>query len=106
VAPAELEGCLLKHEDIIDAAVIGIQHPLEATEIPRAYVVLAQDAPPVSAEEIRGFLLQDLAKYKVMDMQIRFCDSIPKSASGKIEKKVLRQAESDSGYESISSRVE
>jgi 4-coumarate--CoA ligase len=35
VAPAELESILLQHPDIVDAAVIGIDHPEEATELPR-----------------------------------------------------------------------
>ncbi|KAI9257276.1 hypothetical protein BDA99DRAFT_606524 [Phascolomyces articulosus] len=40
VAPAELEGVLLKHKDVLDCAVIGVYDPKQATEIPRAYVVL------------------------------------------------------------------
>lgn len=99
VAPAELESCLLKHNDIIDAAVIGIPHPWEATEVPRAFLVL-RPGTYVSSDEVLSFLLQYLAKYKVMDCQVRFCESIPKSASGKILKKILREVDSDSGYES------
>lgn len=105
VAPAELESCLLQHDHIIDAAVIGIPHPWEATEVPKAYLV-RRSGSLVSPEEIAKFLLQYLAKYKVMDMQFRFCDSIPKSASGKILKKALREAASDSGYESVESPTE
>jgi len=102
VAPPELESTLLMHEDILDAAVIGIPHPWEATEVPRAYVVRKQGSL-LSRDEILSFMRQYLAKYKVMDCQIRFCDSIPKSASGKILKKVLRETDSDSGYESAAS---
>lgn len=102
VAPPELESCLLLHDEILDAAVIGIPHPWEATEVPRAYVVRRQGSI-LSPEDILTFLRQYLAKYKVMDCQVRFCDNIPKSASGKILKKVLREAGSDSGYESANS---
>ncbi|KAL1301944.1 hypothetical protein AAFC00_002403 [Neodothiora populina] len=99
VAPAELESCYMMHKDIVDAAVIGVSHPIDATEVPRAYLVRVSESS-VSEREILSFASQYLAKYKIMDCQIRFCDSIPKSASGKILKKVLRETGSDSGYES------
>lgn len=90
VAPAELEDRLLAHDDINDAAVIGVAHKDESTEIPRAYVVLRTGAS-VSPGNIKSFLLQTLSKYKVQDCEIRFTDSIPKSASGKLLKRVLRE---------------
>ncbi|GAB7351065.1 hypothetical protein MBLNU459_g1543t2 [Dothideomycetes sp. NU459] len=90
VAPGELEGCLLKHEDIVDAAVIGIPRPLEASEVPRAYLV-RKEGSTVSAKEIVQFLLQYLSKYKVGECEVQFCDSIPKSSTGKILRKILRE---------------
>lgn len=42
VAPAQLEGLLLAHPAIDDVAVVGIYAPKEATELPRAYVVVAR----------------------------------------------------------------
>jgi len=89
VAPAELEGVLLMHPDISDAAVIGVSKPDSTSEVPRAYVIRRQDST-ISADNVKAFLLQHLAKYKVGDCEIRFCDSIPKSVSGKILRKLLR----------------
>ena len=89
VAPAELEGVLLMHPDISDAAVIGVSKPGSTSEVPRAYVIRRQDST-ISADNVKAFLLQHLAKYKVGDCEIRFCDNIPKSVSGKILRKLLR----------------
>jgi len=93
VAPAELEGVLLTHPMIADAAVIGVSHSDAPTEIPRAYVVRTMDVAAISLTEqdVKTFLLQHLAKYKVGDCEIRFCASIPKSMSGKILRRLLRE---------------
>ena len=96
VSPAELESRLLAHDDILDAAVIGIPFPEEATELPRAYIVRRADSSP-QKDEIKDFMMRSLAKHKVRECQIRFCDSIPKSATGKILKKVLREAAAKEG---------
>lgn len=90
VAPGELESSLLAHEDILDAAVIGVPHLDQGAEVPRAFAV-RKPGSTVSEEAIRSYMLRSLAKYKVMDCQVVFRDNIPKSASGKILKKVLRE---------------
>jgi len=89
VAPAELEGVLLLHESIADAAVIGISKPGSTSEIPRAYVVRQGDAF-ITEDDVKAFLTKHLAKYKVGDCEVRFTQSIPKSISGKILRKLLR----------------
>ncbi|KAI0406811.1 acetyl-CoA synthetase-like protein [Xylaria palmicola] len=87
VAPAELEAVLLSHPKILDAAVIGVQG--EGTEVPRAYVVA--DRKAISAEEIvEWFGRQGLAQYKSLRGGVVFLDAIPKSPSGKILRKDLR----------------
>lgn len=88
VAPAELEAILLTHPSVADAAVIPIPDE-EAGEIPKAYVVLKADA---EAEEILAFVATRVASFKKIRL-IEFIDKIPKSASGKILRRVLREIE-------------
>jgi 4-coumarate--CoA ligase len=87
VAPAELEAFLLTHPGIADAAVIGIPD-IESGEIPRAFVVL-RPGQEVSAADITAFMEGHVAKYKVIH-DIVFIDEVPKSASGKILRRMLR----------------
>lgn len=89
VAPAELEGILLTHPAVCDAAVIGIQKVDADSETPRAYVV-RKPGTTITGERVKTFLLANLAKYKVLDCEIRFRNDIPKSPSGKILRKILR----------------
>ena len=88
VAPAELEAILLTHEAVADAAVIPISDD-EAGELPKAYVVLKHEAAP---EEILEFVAAQVAPFKKIRL-IEFIDKIPKSASGKILRRVLIEAE-------------
>lgn len=90
VAPAELEAVLLEHPHVTDAAVIGIQHSKESSELPRAYLV-KRDGAELSEEEIFDFSSERLAKYKRLDGGIKFIEEIPKNASGKILKNHLRE---------------
>ncbi|MEQ6248400.1 AMP-binding protein [Sulfitobacter sp. HNIBRBA3233] len=86
VAPAELEATLVTHPGITDAAVIG-QPDDEAGELPIAFVVTGKDAP--SEAEIKDHLKKTLSSYKQVH-KVHFVDEIPKSASGKILRRVLR----------------
>ncbi len=90
VPPAELEGLLLGHPAITDAAVIGVQDE-EAGEIPKAFVVIKEDQSP-SADEIMEFIAGQVATFKQI-RQVQFVDSIPKNASGKILRRVLIEQE-------------
>jgi 4-coumarate--CoA ligase len=87
VAPAELEALLLTHHQIADAAVIGLPDD-EAGEIPAAYVVLKQGQDTTTAE-IQRFVADNVASYKQI-RRLTFIDAIPKSPSGKILRRVLR----------------
>lgn len=86
VAPAELEATLVAMDGINDAAVIGLPDD-EAGELPIAFVVTADPAPDEAA--IKAHLDAQLAHYKQVH-EVHFVDEIPKSASGKILRRFLR----------------
>ena len=87
VAPAEVEAELLVVSGIADAAVIGVPDD-EAGELPLAFVVRSPGSE-ISADDIRAALKGKLASYKV-PQRIEFIDAIPKSAAGKILRRLLR----------------
>ena len=89
VPPAELEAVLLRHPDVADAAVIGLPDD-EAGEIPVGYVVLRPGAT-ASPAEIMRFVAGDVAHYKQL-RRLEVIDAIPKSAAGKILRRVLRDS--------------
>ena len=86
VAPAELEANLVTHPDITDAAVIGIPDD-EAGELPIAFVVTTN--PALTLEDIQAHMGKTLSKYKLVQ-RVTYVDEIPKSASGKILRRVLK----------------
>ncbi|KAI0634357.1 phenylacetyl-CoA ligase [Trametes polyzona] len=99
VAPSELEGHLLDHPDVADVAVIGIPDDF-AGEAPLAYVVLKPSVAaevakkPALAQEVKERLQKHVSatksKYKWLTGGVIFVDAIPKSPSGKILRRVLR----------------
>jgi 4-coumarate--CoA ligase len=87
VPPAELEALLVTHPNVADVAVIGVPDD-EAGELPKAFVVLKPDTT-ASADDIMAFVADKVAHYKQV-RQVAFVDEIPKSASGKILRRMLR----------------
>ncbi len=85
VPPAELEAVLLSHPAVADAAVVPFPDE-EAGEIPRAFVVRKGAA---TAEEIMAFVAGQVASYKKIRL-LEFIDAIPKSPSGKILRRFLK----------------
>ncbi|EMD88978.1 hypothetical protein COCC4DRAFT_136904, partial [Bipolaris maydis ATCC 48331] len=79
VSPPEIEGTLLTHLDIIDAAVIGVRCPPEGEEHPRAYVVLRQGSR-LDAETVKLYVCERLAKYKELTGGVTFTDQIANNA--------------------------
>jgi len=91
IAPAEIEALLLEHPGIADAAVIGKPHP-EAGEIPKAFIVRKPGQTALSADEVVAFVKGRLAGYKTPG-EVEFVDAIPKTPSGKILRRVLKERE-------------
>lgn len=87
VAPAELEALLLTHPEVADAAVIGMPDA-EAGELPKAFVVRKAGAT-VTADALRTFVAGHVATFKQIHA-LDFVDAIPKSPSGKILRRLLR----------------
>ena len=94
VAPPELESVLLSHPHIIDAAVIGIKNAAEKdVEHPRAYVVKrpVPESKALDEKTVKEYCGSRLARYKELTGGVHFVEAIPKNASGKILKRVLRE---------------
>lgn len=88
VSAKEIEDALLEHEDVHEAAVIGVPDEILGETI-RAYVVLRDRGPDDSTRELTAFLKRRLPAYKV-PAAIEVRHDLPKNESGKIMKQVLR----------------
>ncbi|KAI1466557.1 acetyl-CoA synthetase-like protein [Daldinia caldariorum] len=98
VAPAELEAHLLSHPSVNDCAVIPV--PDEGSgEVPKAFVVksasVASKPDEEVAREIGKWVEEHKARYKWLKGGIEFIDAIPKSPSGKILRRFLRDREKE-----------
>jgi 4-coumarate--CoA ligase len=89
VAPAELEALLVTHPSVADAAVIGVPNE-EAGELPKAYVVLKEGQKDVTHDVVAKWLESKVTNSKRLRGGVEFIDVIPKSASGKILRRVLK----------------
>jgi O-succinylbenzoic acid--CoA ligase len=87
VLPAEVEGVLLRHPDVADAAAVG-RSDTEWQEAVTAVVVLRSGAA-VSADELRRHCAGELAGYKV-PKQVEFVAELPRTDSGKLMRRALR----------------
>ena len=88
VAPAELEAVLCSHPAVADAAVVPMADD-ECGEVPKAFVVLRGDASPA---DLIAYVAERVAPYKKI-RAVELIDAIPKSPSGKILRRVLRERE-------------
>ena len=90
VAPAELEGVLLTHPAVADAAVIPSRDE-EAGEVPKAFVAL-KPGVTAYADDLIAYVAMRVAPYKRI-RRLEFIDQVPKSPSGKILRRVLVERE-------------
>ena len=86
VAPAELEAVLVSHPKVRDAGVIGVLNE-DGEEIPKACVVCDDG---LEGEELMAYVAERVAPYKRV-REVEFVDEVPKSASGKILRRLLRE---------------
>ncbi|KAG8908414.1 hypothetical protein FRB99_006619 [Tulasnella sp. 403] len=99
VAPAELEGHLLDHSDVLDACVVGVPDDF-AGEVPLAFIVLSRVAAervakdPSSAAHIKNAIRKHVSdvkvRYKWLEGGVEFVEAIPKNPSGKLLRRFLR----------------
>ena len=87
ISSVEVEGVLLRHPAVQEAAVVGLQDE-KWGEAPHAFVIL-KPGTAASAEELRQFTRDRLAHFKAPHT-VTFVDELPKTATGKIQKYVLR----------------
>jgi acyl-CoA synthetase (AMP-forming)/AMP-acid ligase II len=90
VPPAELEAVLVSHPKVKDAGVIGLQLD-GGEEAPKACVVVDGEVDP---DELMAYVAERVAPYKRI-RQVEIVDEIPKSPSGKILRRVLRERHGD-----------
>ncbi|XP_029713865.2 luciferin 4-monooxygenase [Aedes albopictus] len=88
VAPAELEAVLLKHPKVKDAAVIGVPDE-RVGELATAFIV-KEHGDEVNEDEIKAFVAQHVSQQKQLHGGVRFIDKVPKTATGKILRRKLR----------------
>src|SRR3984893_18540268 len=89
ISTVELEGAVMAHPKVLEAAVVGLAHP-KWQERPVAYVVAREEyRGDVTADEIREFLAPSVASWWMPD-EVRFIDEIPKTSTLKFDKKSLR----------------
>ena len=92
ISSIELENALMEHDDVVEAVVVAV--PDERwQERPLACVVTRDDAT-VTADELRDFLNEAYPRWWLPD-DVVFVDEIPKTATGKFDKKVLRDEYED-----------
>jgi long-chain acyl-CoA synthetase len=91
IYPAEIENCLIMNEKVADVAVFGLPDP-EMGEFVQAVVQLASGTPPTAQtqDELKAFIRSHLAGYKV-PRRIDFVDDLPRLATGKLAKHILRK---------------
>jgi fatty-acyl-CoA synthase len=87
ISSVEVEGVLLRHPSVQEAAVVGLPDQ-KWGEAPHAFIVLKQGAA-ATAEELRAFTRERLAHFKTPHT-VTFVTELPKTATGKIQKYVLR----------------
>ncbi|CAI0474357.1 unnamed protein product [Linum tenue] len=94
VAPAEIEGLLLSHSEIVDAVVLPYPD-VKAGEVPIAYVVCRDPKSLLSEANVQDFIAAQVASYKKL-RRVKFVDQLPKSPTGKtLRRELIAQLRSE-----------
>ncbi len=88
IYPREIEELLFAHPAIKETAIIGVPHRLHG-EIPRAYIVL-NEGHHLTKKEVLEYLRTKIARFK-LPREVVFVKELPRTATGKIAKRALRQ---------------
>jgi len=91
ISSVELEGCLLRHPAVLEVAVVGMQHE-KWGESPHAFVILNEGAE-ATEDELKSHVRDSLAHFKTPQW-VSFVEDLPKTATGKVQKYVLRGGKS------------
>ncbi len=93
IGPFEVEDALVKHEAVVEAAVVGSPHEVRG-EIVKAFIILRDGYEPSEdlVKELQNFVKEITAPYKY-PREIEFVEDLPKTISGKIRRKELRKQE-------------
>ncbi|KAI8637517.1 hypothetical protein BD408DRAFT_486165 [Parasitella parasitica] len=93
IYPSDIENVLMTHPKVADCAAIGVYYPEFTTELPRAYVLLVngEKCTEQVERELREYADSRLDNEKRLRGGIVIVDSFPRTASGKIQRRVLRQ---------------
>jgi fatty-acyl-CoA synthase len=87
ISSVEVEGCLLHHPSVLEVAVVGMPHK-KWGESPHAFVIL-QDGVEATEDELKLHVRDSLAHFKTPQW-VSFVEELPKTATGKVQKFVLR----------------
>ncbi len=90
ISPKAIEDVVYRFEPVQEAAVVGVSHPLYGEEVALVAKIRPGDTERVKVEDLRQFCDQNLANFQRPKF-IYFIDQIPKGATGKIQKSVLRK---------------
>jgi long-chain acyl-CoA synthetase len=93
IYPREVEEVLHQHPKVVEAAVVGIPSAVRE-EIAKAFIVV-EEGEELTKQEIIQFCRDKLARYKV-PKKIEIVEELPKSALGKVLKRVLKDQASES----------
>jgi acyl-CoA synthetase (AMP-forming)/AMP-acid ligase II len=92
VFPKEVEDLLSRHDAVADVAAVGVEDEDFGQRL-KAFVVL-EDGKQASEDELKGYVKQNLARYKV-PREVEFLDELPRNATGKVLKRELVERDAE-----------